>query len=70
MTERDRANSPPSDHGIPDVPTRVFDEFIDALKAANVPDELVSRLRNVLLEQPTFTDNALKAAVLGEEPVQ
>lgn len=51
----------------PDVPVEVFDKFLNALQEANLPEEVVYRLRVVLLEERNFTDRALKAAVLGEE---
>jgi hypothetical protein len=50
-----------------DVPTQVFEEFLDALGWAGVPVELVKRLRKTLLEDKKFTEPALRAAVLHEE---
>ena len=52
-----------------DVPAEIFEKFLQALREAAVPDELVARLRKVLVVERTFTDRALKAAVLGEEPL-
>jgi tripartite-type tricarboxylate transporter receptor subunit TctC len=51
----------------PDVPTQVFDQFLEALASAGVSADLVARLRKALLEEKTFTDRALKAAVLSDE---
>jgi hypothetical protein len=51
----------------PDVPTQVFEKFLQVLGEANMSAELVARLSKVLLEERTFTERALKAAVLGEE---
>ncbi len=59
----------PATGGTPDVPTQVFREFLQALGGAGVPADSIARLRKTLLEDGTFTENALKAAVLGEEPV-
>lgn len=53
----------------PDVPTQVFEKFLQALGGAAVSTELVARLRKALLEDKTFTERALKEAVLAEEPV-
>ena len=39
------------------------------LRDAGVSAELVARLRKTLLEDKTFTERALKEAVLGEEPL-
>jgi len=53
----------------PDVPTKVFEEFVQALRDAKLPDELVARLQKVLSEDGSLAENALKAAVLGEDPL-
>lgn len=57
----------PTVEGTPDVPGQVFETFLEALGGTGVSAELVARLRRALLEDQTFTDSALKAAVLGEE---
>ena len=49
-----------------DVPTLVFEQFLKALEGAGVPPELSGRLRKTLLEDKSFTDRALKEAVLGQ----
>jgi hypothetical protein len=54
--------------GAPDVPAQVFEKFIQTLGEAGASEELVARLRKTLLEDKTFTERALKHAVLGEEP--
>ncbi len=50
------------------VPTQVFEQFLQALKDEGESDEITTRLRKVLLEDKTFTEPALKKAVFGEEP--
>ena len=50
-----------------DVPAQIFEEFLKALEADGASPELITRLRKTLLENKTFTDRALKAAVFGEE---
>ncbi len=50
-----------------DIPGQVFEKFIEALGGTDVSPELIARLRKALLEDKTFTERALKAAVLGEE---
>lgn len=50
-----------------DIPGQVFEKFLEALGATDVSPQLIARLRKTLLEDQTFTDPALKAAVLGEE---
>ncbi len=58
----------PREKGASDVPAQVFEKFLQALEGATVSAELVARLRKTLLEDKTFTEQALKEAVLGEEP--
>ena len=55
--------------GAPDVPTQVFEKFLEALAGANIPAEVVARLRKALVEDKTFNDRALRAAVLSDEPL-
>jgi hypothetical protein len=59
----------PAIGGAPDVPTQVFEKFLQALTDADIPAEVVARLKKTLVEDKTFTDRALKAAVLSEEPL-
>jgi hypothetical protein len=61
-------NEPATTAGTPDVPAEVFARYLDALAAAGVSVGLVARLRKILIEEQNFTERALKAAVLGEEP--
>jgi hypothetical protein len=49
-----------------DIPGQVFEKFLEALGGTDVSPELITRLRKALLEDKTFTERALKAAVLGE----
>jgi hypothetical protein len=58
----------PTNHATPDVPAQVYEKFLEALGEASVSTELISRLQKVLLEDCTFTEEALRAAILGEEP--
>jgi len=56
--------------GTPDVPAQIFEKFLQALSEAGATAEFVTRLRKTLLENKTFTERALKAAVFGEESLQ
>ncbi len=49
------------------VPEQVFEKYLEALEGAGVSAELITRLRKALLEDKTYTERTLKAAVLGEE---
>jgi hypothetical protein len=51
----------------PDVPTQVFEQFLQALEDSGESVEIISHLREALLEDKTFTEPAMKKAVLGEE---
>ena len=59
----------PTKDGVVDVPAKVFENFLEALREANASPELIARLRKTLLEDKSFADHALKAAVFGEEPL-
>jgi hypothetical protein len=59
----------PAIGGAPEVPTQVFEKFFEGLTAAGLPAEVVARLKKTLVEDKTFTDRALKVAVLSEEPL-
>ena len=54
---------------IPDLPAQVFKKFLQDLEGAGVSVELVARLRKALLEDKTFSERALKEAILPEEPL-
>ena len=53
--------------GTRDVPAQVFERFLECLAQSAESAELVARLRKALLEDKTFTERALKEAVLTEE---
>jgi hypothetical protein len=57
----------PANQEPPDVPTQVFEKFLEAVRDAKLSDELVSRLHKVLLEDHSVNESALRSAVLGEE---
>jgi len=61
--------TPSTIDGTPDVPAQVFEKFLQALEDTGASAELVARLRKTLLEDKTFTERALKEAVLTEEPL-
>ncbi|MGI9065263.1 MAG: hypothetical protein ACR2HX_02515 [Pyrinomonadaceae bacterium] len=54
---------------IADVPARVFENFIEALRDADLSAELIARLHKTLVDDQNVTEGALRAAVLGEEPL-
>lgn len=56
--------------GAPEVPTQIFEAFLEALAGSDISKELIARLRKCLLEDKRFTEQVLKAALFGEEPRQ
>jgi hypothetical protein len=50
-----------------DVPVRIFEKFIEALRAADLSSELIARLHKTLVEDQNLNEGILRAAVLGEE---
>ena len=51
-----------------DVPTQIFEKFLQALGDAGMSTELIARFRSTLMEDRTFSEGALKDALLGKEP--
>ena len=49
------------------IPTRVFEKYLQALVEAKASPEVISRLRATLLEDKSLTERALRDAVFGEE---
>jgi len=49
------------------IPTRVFEKYLQALVEAKASPEVISRLRTTLLEDKSVTERALRDAVFGEE---
>lgn len=52
---------------VSDVPAMVFEKFLSDLATAKVSADVIKRLRTTLLEERSFTDRALKSAVLTDE---
>ena len=52
----------------PGVPKQVFEKFLATLSAAGQPPEVVARLRKTLVEDGSFGDRALRAALFTDEP--
>ena len=52
-----------------DIPTQVFEQFLQALHGAELRPEMIARLHKTLLQDKNFTEHALKDAVLSEEPL-
>ena len=63
------SNAPTSAVEAPDVPAQVFEKFLADAAAAGLPAEMITRLRATLIDERAFSDRALRAAVLAEEPL-
>jgi hypothetical protein len=60
----------PAPDGMPDVPAQIFAKFLQNLRDAGAPPELVDQLRKTLMQDKKFTEHALKEAVFGTEAEQ
>ena len=60
MNTRDRSE-------FPDVPTEIFETFLQSLTEEGISDDVVTELRKKLIEEPDLTERALRSAVLQEE---
>ena len=49
-----------------DVPTQVFQKFLETIAAAGGDAETVNRLKITLLEKPDLSEEALETAIFGE----
>jgi hypothetical protein len=49
-----------------DVPTQVFQKFLETIETAGGNAETVSRLKTTLLEKPDLSEEALETAIFGE----
>lgn len=52
-----------------DVPSQVFAMFVEALPKKAIDAEVAARLQKCLLEDRTFTEKAIKAAIFPEEAI-
>jgi hypothetical protein len=59
-------DSPTKSTAVGDVPTQVFEKFLEAITAAGVAPEMVGRIRKALLEDHDFTEDGLESAIFGE----
>lgn len=50
-----------------EVPTRVFEKFINALEEAKIPVAVVERLRALLLSDKSLSEKAVMEALLSED---
>ena len=50
-----------------DVPAQAFEAFLAAASEANIPHDVIARLRKVLLQDQHFTERALSAALFPDE---
>lgn len=56
--------------GLVDIPTQVFEKFLENLGEIGTSADLMARLRKTLIEDNAFTDRALKIAIFPEEPLK
>lgn len=61
--------SAPEPHRTADVPTKIFTEFLEKIEVAGLPPAKRAALRKTLLENPNFSDEAIRNALMAEETV-
>jgi hypothetical protein len=64
------AGAEPGRKGARDVSAEVFTAFLQTLEREQVDAALIQRLRQVLVEEKTFSERALRTAVFGEGPAR
>lgn len=52
-----------------DIPTRVFERFVEKLTASSVPPAIVTRIRAVVLDKEELTEADLESAILLDDPL-
>ena len=55
-----------SENSILEVPGQISEEFLSQLDKSEVPKDIISRLRKVVLEEKRLTYNAVREAILPE----
>jgi hypothetical protein len=58
--------SPPDPNTTADVPTQIFQKFLDKLANDGADTEMVGRLKSVLLEKHDYSEDSLESAIFGE----
>jgi hypothetical protein len=56
-----QSGNPPSE-----IPKQIFGTFLDELKKDGASEDLLHRLRKVLLEETNLTENAIRAAIFSD----
>lgn len=51
---------------LPEVPRQVFQKFVDELRAGGIPEDVLERLRKVLLDDRNLTEGAIRGALLPD----
>jgi hypothetical protein len=61
-------NPPTPDNSMTDLPTKVFEQFVQEAGGTDLPPEIIERLRVALIEDKSFGEQNLRSAIFGEEP--
>lgn len=56
-----------SDGGLPEIPLQIIEKFILELPNAQVPKDVVERLRKVLSKDRTLSEAAIRAALFTSD---
>jgi hypothetical protein len=58
-----------SKSGIVEIPLQILEKFIAELRRADVPDAVVGRLREALVEDRTLSEATIRAALFTSDQV-
>jgi len=53
--------------GHAEVPTQIFEKFLAGLEKAEIPADLIDRLRTAIITKQDFSDEGLRAAMFLKE---
>ena len=58
----------PNEQIVTDVPSQIFEKFLEELKLSGVSDEIIERLRTPFLKKRNITETAIKLAIFPHPP--
>ena len=58
-------NKPANDAVLAKVPRQIFEAVLETLRVQKAPDELIGRLRKVLIQDVSLNESAIRDAMFG-----
>jgi hypothetical protein len=53
---------------VTDIPSQIFEKFLEELKVSGVSNEIIERLSTTLLAERNVTETAIKLAIFPNQP--